>query len=138
MLNFLNLMLMGANHTSFGRIDSDGTYHATSLAEFKENMVDLTEEQIENVLTVPVYQFNFKKSPDRTHISPEAAEFQQVTGWGDGETLSPMSLAGIALRAVQWVWEKVDARLTRIEQQLAMQQPAEDQSDTEIKLGEKK
>ncbi len=119
-----------------GRFDEDGVYQATSLAEYKENMKDLTEHQMKTILEkLPVYRFNYKRSPNRVHVSPEATEFKKITGWGNGESLSPMTIAGIALRLVKWVWQKVEtfeARLTAIETKLSLQNmPSEETSEEE-------
>ena len=127
--NFLETIDYGADGTKtvLGRIDHNGVTLAASLAVFKDNMKDLTDNQILTILEkLPVYRFNYKRSPDQVHVSPEAAEFNSITKWGDGETLSPMTIAGIALRCVKWVWQKVkgfEERLTQIEAKLSISQP---------------
>ena len=132
--DFIQMLDYGSDGTATitGRFDEDGVYRATSLAELKENMKDMTEKQIITALEkLPVYRFNYKRSPGRVHVSPEAAEFKQITGWSDGETLSPMTIAGIALRLVQWVYKKVkgiEQRLEKLEAQNALQQmPSEEE-----------
>ena len=110
------------------RLTSGGTFTNRSLAEFKSNMKDLTETQIEKILgDAKVYRFEYIKEPGIVYVSPEAAEFYKLTGFGDGTSMAPSTVGAIALRLVQWVYEKVmdiDKRLKAIETRLADDAPS--------------
>ena len=102
------------------RLTSSGVFTDLSAAEFKENLRDLTEEQIENILeNGKIYLFNYIKEPSVLYAGPTAEEFHELTGLGDIGSVSPKSLAGIALRLVQWVWKKVDKHLSNIDKRMS-------------------
>ena len=106
------------------KLTSGGTWTNRSLAEFKDNMKDLTEAQIKKIIKdVKIYQFEYIKEPEIVYVSPEAAEFHQLTGFGDGETIAPSTVGAVALRLVQWVWKNIDKRLKAIEAKLADDAP---------------
>ena len=111
-------------------INEDGVYVTPSLAELKDGMRDLTDKQIEKMLTgVKVYRFTFKNSSGKVRVGPEAAEFHKLTGFGDPETVAPGTVAGLALRLVKWVYEKVvgiEERLTAVENRLAVTEGSDD------------
>ena len=119
-LRMANIATDGTETLLTGGITNAGTWVDSSLAEFKENMKDLTDAQIKKILDkAKVYRFNFIDDDSGTvYVSPEAHEFNQLTGLGDGETVSPGTIASIALRLVQWVYKKVvdiESRLTALE-----------------------
>ena len=120
--------------TVTAKISKDGTYSNVSLAEFKLNMKDLTEKQIERIIEgVQVYRFTMIGS-DQIRVGPEAAEFHALTNYGDGESIAPGTVAGLALRLVKWVYEKVkgyEERLTALEAQSALQHPQPPTEDGE-------
>lgn len=116
--------------TQIARITSAGAIMTGSLAELKKNMKDLTEKQIVTILEgVDVYRYQYKKEPGVVYVSPEAAEFHKLTGFGDKTTISPSTLGGLALRLVKWVWDKVkgyEDRIAHLETQLALQNMEDD------------
>ena len=129
--NFIRLYNIAADGTETaitgGAVDS-GAWTDPSLRELKADMKDLTDNQIEKILNkLKIYRFRYADARDITYVSPEAEEFHQLTGWGDGESLPPGTIAGIALRCVQWVYKKVlefDARLTALETKAADDAPS--------------
>ena len=114
--------------TATGGAADGGAWADASLRELKSDMKDLTEHQINKVLdSLKIYRFKYTNGRDVVYVSPEAEEFHQLTGWGDGRTLSPGTTAGIALRCVQYVWKFVnslDKRLKAIETRLADDAPS--------------
>jgi hypothetical protein len=128
--NFIKLYNIATDGTETavagGAVDS-GAWTDPSLRELKADMKDLTDNQITKILEkLNVYRFRYADARDITYVSPEAEEFHKLTGWGDGESLSPSTIAGIALRCVQFVWkfvDSLDARLKAIETQLAKDAP---------------
>ena len=115
--------------TPTGGAGNGGVWADGSLAELKEDMKDLTEPQIKKILDkLEVYRFNFINDAEKIgYVGPEAQEFHKLTGWGDGRTIAPGTIAGIALRLVKWVYKKVmdmDDRLKTIETRLADDAPS--------------
>ena len=115
--------------TATGGAGNSGVWADGSLAELKEGMKDLTEHQINKILdNLEVYRFSFINDTDKVvYVGPEAQEFHELTGWGDGRTIAPGTIAGIALRLVKWVYKKVmdmDKRLKSIETKLADDAPS--------------
>ena len=123
-LEAYELTTAGAKPSSFARLTAGGVFTDASAAILKGNMKDLTEKQIGNILeNAQVYRFEYLKEPGVVYVGPEAEEFHTLTGWGDPETVSPKSLAGIALRLVQWVWNKVkgyEDRIAKLEAKIAL------------------
>lgn len=120
--------------TPTGGAGNNGVWADGSLRELKDNMKDLTEQQIDKILNnLKVYRFNFKNDSEKIiFVGPEAAEFRELTSWGDGRTLAPGTIAGIALRCVQYVWQFVsglDKRLKAIENRLALTEDADGNPD---------
>jgi len=113
------------------RLTSGGAFTDQSASTLKTNLKDLTERQIESLIEkAKIYRFEYLKEPGVVYIGPVAEEFHELTGWGDVGSISPKSLAGIALRLVQWVWNKVkgyEDRIAKLETKLAlMENPSED------------
>jgi hypothetical protein len=126
----------GDKPTSFARLTAAGVFTDASARDLKENIKDLTEHQIQKILTeARMYRFNYIKEPGVVYVGPMAEEFHRLTGWGYAESVSPKTLAGIALRLVQWVWNKVkgyEERIEALETQLALQQmPSEEEEPSE-------
>ena len=122
------IQMRDADGTEVAKINTSGVLSQVSLARFKDNMKDLTEPQIKKILDkAKVYRFEYIKEPGVVYVSPEAAEFYGLTGFGDGQTIAPSTVGAIALRLVQWVYNKVvdiDKRLTSIETKLADDAPS--------------
>ena len=120
--------------TATGGAGNNGVWADGSLRELKKNMKDLTETQIQNILEkLKVYRFNFINDNEAVvYVGPEAAEFHELTKWGDGRTIAPGTIAGIALRLVQWVWGKVvgiEERLKAIENRLDVTEGSDSAQD---------
>lgn len=125
-LEAYELTAAGGKPASFARLTASGVFTDASARELKDNIRDLTEPQIKKILKgAKMYRFNYLKEPDVVHVGPMADEFYSLTGWGDDTTVAPKTLAGIALRLVQWVWEKVEdfgdriAKIETYEQRIA-------------------
>lgn len=113
-----------------GKLTNAGAFTDASLREFKKGMRDLTDKQIVRILeNVKIYRFEYLEEPGLVYVGPEAAEFHELTGYGDGTTISPKSVAGVALRLVQWVYKKVlgiEERLKAVEDRLAVTEGSDD------------
>ena len=108
--DFMQAITIGTDGSkaTTAKIASDGTFSTGSLAILKANMKDLTEKQIEKIFKdLRIYRYEFLKTPGTVYVGPEAAAFHELTGYGDGTTIAPGTVAGLALRLVQWVWKKV-------------------------------
>ena len=134
--DFIQMVVVAANGDKnvTASIDSTGVYSDSSLAEFKLGMKDLTEKQIEKIIEgVNVYRFT-KIGSDKIRVGPEAAEFHALTNYGDAESIAPGTVAGLALRLVKWVWNKVkgfEERIAALEAQSVLQHPPPPTEDTE-------
>ena len=99
---------INANGNVGARLTSGGTWTDRSAREFKENMRRIPDIQIKSYIEkMQLYMFNYLKEPGVKYASPEAGEFYELTNMGDSDTVAPKTVATLALRGVQFLWDKM-------------------------------
>ena len=92
-----------------GGMNADGTNFASSSETLKENLKNMgdsvAEKHIENLAPK---SFSFKKTGNK-QFGLTAENFKEVTGYGDGRTISPIVVAGLAVRYIQFLHKKLKA-----------------------------
>jgi len=116
-----------AGGTIGAHLTAAGSWTDASSVELKtgfQNMSDkVAEKQIEKLSP---QTFTFKKTGARA-FGLTAENFKQVTGLGDGHSISATTLAGLSIRYIQLLHRKIKA----LESQLAGTNPAPTESATE-------
>ena len=97
-------------------LTNGGTWTDSSLAESKQNMVEIEDNVIEDILSkVKVYHYQYIKEPGINYVSPEAEEFTKLTGTGDGRSMSAKTVGSYALRAVKRLWKRMQGYDTQLD-----------------------
>ena len=108
-----------SNGTVGAKLTSGGAWTDASSRELKTKMKRLADKDIESMIgKIDVYRYEYLKEPGTKYISPEAEEFNKATKLGDKRTIAPKSIASIALRAAQLLFDKfkdLDKRLAKLE-----------------------
>ena len=106
------------------RISGDmraGDFIVTSSRDSKENFVAVdTQQVLQQVVDLPISQWNFKEEGNRKHIGPVAEDFKETFGLsGDGKRISMIDVNGVALAAIQGLKAKHDAELKEKSDEIA-------------------
>jgi len=119
----ISQMILQAN----GNLRINGTLTELSDRETKSNLVAVDrQETLEKVVELPLSEWSYKKDNDQIrHLGPMAQDFHQAFGLGEDEKgISTLDTSGVALAAIQGLYEQVQEKETRIkmlEQKLAEQ-----------------
>ena len=90
------------------KLTAAGVWTDMSAREYKENMRQIPDIQIKSFIEkLQLYTFNYLKEPGVKYASPEAGEYHELTKMGDSRTISAQSVATLALRGVQFLWDKM-------------------------------
>jgi trimeric autotransporter adhesin len=96
-------------------LTAGGTWTSTSSITKKDRFEGLSDEFIlSSIMTLPVERWFYKQTEER-HIGPFAEDFHRVFGTGElnnpkvDKSLSSMDVAGVSLRAVQALMNKIEA-----------------------------
>ena len=125
-----------ADGTVGARLTSGGTWTDASAKEFKEDMRIVTETFMKEVLDgLNIYSFQYKLEPNVTYVGPEAGEFHDLTGLGSSKAIAPKSIASIALKGAQMVWQKlktIESDIAAIKQRMNTPMPTPDSSQETV------
>jgi hypothetical protein len=126
----------GTGGTEMMRLNSsglrvNGTFVSASDRNVKENFraVD-ARDVLDKVAALPISRWNYKADPDSPHLGPMAQDFHAAFGVGpDEKHIATVDADGVALAAIQGLNLKVeaqqtalqerDARIARLESELA-------------------
>lgn len=92
---------------TIGHIDKNGTVTPASSETKKENFKAIRDQSaakwIENLDS---RSWNYLTNPEERFVGPTAENFKEVTGYGDGKGINMLTLLGMVLRMVQYVWSE--------------------------------
>jgi predicted ribosome quality control (RQC) complex YloA/Tae2 family protein len=96
-----------------------GTWTNASSIRFKENLEEISdEEMLERLRSLEITRWNYKGT-EETHIGPMAEQFSDLFGLGvkgDREHISTIDMSGVALRAIQALMNVNNRQETKIQQ----------------------
>ena len=101
-----------------GGIDTDGNAFASSSEELKSNIRNMSDSVAEkhiDGLTPKSFTFN---PTGKKSFGLIAENFQEITGYGDGKTITPAIAVGLAIRYVQFLWKRtksLEAKVAALE-----------------------
>ena len=86
-----------------GNLTISGTLSDASSRDIKENFVETDGSILGQVMSLPIYFYNYTNEDDSIqHVGPTAEDFASIFGVGaDNKHISPRDLAGVAVAAVQ-------------------------------------
>ncbi len=88
---------------SAGNLTISGTLSDASSRDIKENFIETDESILGQVMSLPIYFYNYTNEHDSIqHVGPTAEDFAAIFNVGaDNKHISPRDLAGVAVAAVQ-------------------------------------
>ncbi len=107
------------NTSTGGYLSTGGTWTDLSDREAKENFEPLDARVVLERLTgMPITRWNFKvQRASARHIGPTAQDFHAAFGTGEDEKhLAPLDTAGVALAAIQGLYEIVQEKNCEVEE----------------------
>lgn len=94
--------------TVTGGIDADGNALVSSSEELKKNLKNMSDSVAEKQIKgLEPKTFTYIKSGKRS-FGPTAENFNEITGLGDGTTISPLTLAGLNTRYIQLLLGRIE------------------------------
>ena len=95
-----------------GNIVADGSVTGLSSRAMKENLVEANGTVLDRVMDLSIYFYNYKADEDSVkHVGPVSEDFAATFGVGaDDKHISPMDMAGVALAAIQELYESVEMK----------------------------
>lgn len=98
--------------TPTGDLNISGTLSDASSRDIKENFEKTDSSILDRVMELPIYYYNYKIDDDSIlHVGPTAEDFSEVFNVGaDNKHISPRDLAGVAVAAVQELYESVELK----------------------------
>ena len=127
------------NPTAGVKLDpGDTAWETLSDRDAKENFVALDlQDMLDRLADVPITEWNYKtQDPSNRHIGPMAQDFYAAFGLSDDEIyISPIDTDGVALAAIQGLYEIVqeqDARIDALEDENASLQEQLDGLDARV------
>jgi hypothetical protein len=89
--------------TAQGNMVIKGSYLSSSSRSKKQDIVHVDEHSIlDQIESLPIYEWSYKTSPGARHIGPMAEEYFETFGLaGEGRTLAATDMAGLALASVK-------------------------------------
>ncbi len=124
----LNEFRVEGNGNGYFRGVSYAVFHQdTSSRTVKEGFEPVDRrEMLARVAELPIAEWNYKAYPGERHVGPVAEDFQEKFGLSDGVHLSTVDTSGVALAAIQGLYEVVKEKEAKIEElQRANEQLAE-------------
>ena len=93
-----------------GNLTTAGTVNGVSSRTQKENLVQTDGDVLDRVMDLPVYFYNYIDDGDAIqHVGPMSEDFAALFEVGiDDKHISPFDMAGVAIAAVQEVYESVE------------------------------
>lgn len=90
----------------------------SSDRNLKTGIVALDQgDVLSRVLAMPISSWSFKDDLDERHIGPMAQDFFAAFGLGDSDrTISPLDASGVALVAIQGLYEQQEAQIRELRQ----------------------
>ncbi len=132
-----NISKMGTGFNEFRvRQNGDGYFRRNSYAvdhvntssrAIKEGFKSVdSREMLARVAKLPIAEWSYKAEPGKRHVGPVAEDFREVFGLSDGMHVSTVDTNGVALAAIQGLYEVVKEKEAKIEElQRANEQLAE-------------
>lgn len=99
--------------TTGANLSPAGVWTNASSKKLKENFTSV--DVLDKVMSLPVQQYNYKKDSLVKHFGPCAEDFHATFDLGDDKGVAGSDVAGIALRAVQELNNKIEDLEKRIE-----------------------
>ncbi|MCP4419364.1 MAG: tail fiber domain-containing protein, partial [Chloroflexi bacterium] len=89
-----------------------GTLFDASSRDLKENFVETDDSILDQVMDLSIYFYNYITDDDSIkHVGPTAEDFSATFNVGaDNKHISPRDLAGVAIAAVQELYELIDMK----------------------------
>ena len=95
--------------SSAGRLSAADVVDRSS-EELKENFQNMGDKVIRKIMNnIVVRRYNMKAIPGVVRFGATAENFREVTGFGDGSTISPGSAAFLAIRMAQDLSKRLEA-----------------------------
>ena len=122
---------------SSGNLTVSGTINGSSSRDLKENLVVATDGSLlDRVMDLSVYYYNYKADDDSVqHIGPTSEDFAAAFGVGaDNKHISPMDMAGVAIAAVQELYQSIETtsfEVRALHAELASQQDRIDELEAQ-------
>ncbi len=111
-------ILMRLNNTG---LRVNGTFVSSSDRNKKENFQPVNPRQIlDQVVELPVCEWNYKADPKSRHIGPMAQDFKAAFGLGDDDKfIATVDADGVALAAIKGLNQKLEETVRAQETRLA-------------------
>ena len=110
------------NTSTGGYLSTAGAWTNSSDAALKENYTPLDRHDIlERVAALTITRWNYKADPTTvSHIGPTAQDFHAAFGVGnDNVTISTIDPSGVALAAIQALYEQQQSENEQLREQIA-------------------
>lgn len=106
----------GFGNGRFSGISYALTHVNTSSRDVKAGFTPVDPKSVlESVATLPISTWHYRaESPDALHLGPVAEDFQQHFGLGDGKHIATVDQGGVALAAIQGLYQVVHDKQTEI------------------------
>jgi len=104
---------------SGAHVTAGGTWTNASSKELKENFADVNSRAVlDRVVDLPIRAWNYKNENDSVrHIGPVAEEFHEQFGLGgDDKSIGTIDADGVALAAIQGLYQIVQEKNCRIDE----------------------
>lgn len=97
-----------ADDTVVGRISAEGVVTPSSSETVKDDFKPVSHKLVEKMLNkLSVKSWVYRKRRDERMVGPTAENFQEITGFGDGTGVNSITLLGLTILMVQFVWRRV-------------------------------
>ena len=110
------------NLDSSGNVTITGTLSEGSSRGSKTGISRVDVDAIlEDVISLPVLEWRYKSDPANRHVGPMAEDWHEAFGLSDGSTIASADAQGIALAAIQGLYQMLqekDARIQRLASRL--------------------
>ncbi len=97
---------------SSGNLTTAGTVNGSSSRALKENLIATDGDVLARVMELPIYYYNYIADGDAIqHVGPMSEDFATLFNVGaDNKHISLMDMAGVAIAAVQELYESVEMK----------------------------
>lgn len=128
----------GGNLTCYGTITA-AQFVPSSDQSMKSDIVPIDPAHVlARVVSMPISEWSFTKSPGVRHIGPMAQDFRAAFGLGDTDTgIATVDADGVALAAIQGVYKLVqqkDAEITALKREVADLRSSQQKEIADLRL----